>query len=121
MSGSPVTLVKANILRDHCKRLSVSTISKLLSARTISPDCKSNNINNPSCLCFSNEGNNSWRSVTDQQPNSVVVIVIQAGHSRYKQTPLSVDKYFNSHSKFIACPEAHEHCLSSLPTVLPRN
>lgn len=73
------------------------------------------------CLCFSNEGNNSWRIVTDQQPNSVVVIVIQAGHSRYKQTTLSVDKYFNSHSKFIACPEAHEHCLSSLPTFWPRN
>lgn len=48
MSGRPLPLVKASILRDPCKRPSVSTISKLLSARTISPDCKSNNINNPS-------------------------------------------------------------------------
>lgn len=40
-----------------------------------------------------------------------VVLVILSGHSLYKPTALSVNKYFNSHSKFIAGPEAHGHCL----------
>lgn len=106
-------LVKSSILRDSCKRPSVSTISKLLSARTIFPDCKSSNIsvNNHPSTCFSYGRNNSTRSLPDQV-NSVVALVIPPGHSLCKQTTLSVDKYFNSHFKFIVCPQAHGHCLS---------
>lgn len=82
--GRYFLFVKACILRDSCKRPSVSTISKLLSA--VSPDCKSSNIfvSNPFSTCFSYEGNNSLRSFTDQQLNSVVVLVIPPGHSLCK-------------------------------------
>lgn len=66
-------------------------------------------------ISHSSSSSSSFQETTpwgvSQINNSLVVLVIPPGHSLYKPSTLSADKYFSSESKFTACSEPHGHYL----------